>query len=185
VIEESNLRIDINRFACELLRKEKQIVGRFDSRFTGYQEKEWGDDRSYDPSTMAFFGAFTATFMDYVRRDLKWLKEDQYKVLTNVFPWNYGNATNSYLNVSENLRNTMLKNPALKVYVGSGYYDLATPYFATKYTFDHLGLDPSMRNSVTYGYFDAGHMMYIHKPDLEKLKSELTTFYNQNKVIPK
>jgi carboxypeptidase C (cathepsin A) len=185
VIETSNLRIDLNRFACELLREQKQIVGRFDSRFVGYQEKAWGDDRGYDPSAMAIFGAFTATFMDYVRRDLKWMKEDQYKVLTSVYPWNYGNATNSYLNMSENLRNTMFKNPALKVYVASGYYDLATPYFATKYTFDHLGLDPSMRNNVSYGDFEAGHMMYIHKPALEKLKSDLTTFYNQNKVIPK
>ncbi len=177
LIEASNLRIDINRFACELLRDRKQIVGRFDSRIIGMQEKGWGDDRAYDPSAMAIFGAFTATFMDYVRRDLKWIKDDQYKVLTSVYPWNYGNATNAYLNLSENLRNTMVKNPALKVYVASGYYDLATPYFATKYTFDHLGGDPSLHQKVSFGDFEAGHMMYIHPPSLAKLKSQLSDFY--------
>ena len=125
----------------------------------------------------AIFGAFTATFMDYVRKDLKWKEEGQYKVLTNLYPWNFGNATNCYLNMSEDLRNTMIRNPALRIYVASGIYDLATPYFATKYTFDHLKLDPSQKNKITYGYFDSGHMIYTNKPSLEKLKKELTSFY--------
>ena len=29
-------------------------------------------------------------------------------------------------------------NANLRVYVANGYYDLATPYFATRYTVDHL-----------------------------------------------
>lgn len=181
VVKRANLRLDMARFATELLRDHKQILGRFDSRFVGFQENAWGDYRGYDPSTAAIFGAFTATFMEYIRKDLKWTRDDQYQVLTSISHWNYGNASNSYLNMSENLRNCMTKNPALKVYVASGFYDLATPYFATRYTFDHLGLEASLRNHVTYGFFESGHMMYVHIPSLEKLKSDLTEFYKSAK----
>ena len=70
----------------------------------------------------------------------------------------------------------MTKNSALKVYVASGYYDLATPYFATDYTFDHLGLADELESNVTISYYEAGHMMYIHKESLVKLTKELSAF---------
>ena len=60
--------------------------------------------------------------------------------------------------------------------MANGYYDLATPYFATEYTFNHLGLDESLRGNLRMGYFEAGHMMYIHMPSLAKLKTELDRF---------
>lgn len=64
-----------------------------------------------------------------------------------------------------------------KVFVGNGYYDLATPYFATAYTFDHLAFDPGFAERVTQAYCECGHMMYIRKPDREKLKRDLAAFY--------
>jgi carboxypeptidase C (cathepsin A) len=70
----------------------------------------------------------------------------------------------------------MTQNPALKVHVANGYYDLATPYFATEYTFDHLGLPEHLRGNVSMSYYEAGHMMYIRQHDLEKLKEELGRF---------
>ena len=71
----------------------------------------------------------------------------------------------------------MTRNTELHVFVASGYYDLATPYFASDYTFTHLGLDPSLREHVTIEYYDAGHMMYINQPSLEKLQADLARFY--------
>jgi carboxypeptidase C (cathepsin A) len=70
----------------------------------------------------------------------------------------------------------MTQNPFLRVYVAKGYYDLATPFFAADYTFDHLGLDPSLRGHLTGGYYEAGHMMYVHLPSLAKLKQDLKAF---------
>jgi carboxypeptidase C (cathepsin A) len=70
----------------------------------------------------------------------------------------------------------MTQNPDLEVFVANGYYDLATPFFATEYTFSHLGLDPSLEGHVTLRYYEAGHMMYIHKPSLEKLRGDLVEF---------
>jgi carboxypeptidase C (cathepsin A) len=62
------------------------------------------------------------------------------------------------------------------VYIANGFFDFATPYFATEYTFNHLGLDESLRGNLRMGYFEAGHMMYIHLPSLAKLKGELEGF---------
>ncbi|MEW5829627.1 MAG: peptidase S10, partial [Chloroflexota bacterium] len=83
---------------------------------------------------------------------------------------------NQYLNVAETLRRAMSINKYLKVFVANGYYDFATPYFATEYTFNHLGLDESLRGNVSMGYYEAGHMMYIHMPSLEALKTDLAEF---------
>lgn len=175
-VERSNLRIDMMRYAKELLRNQRRTIGRFDSRFQGIDIDAVGEYFEYDPSADAIFGAFTATFNHYVRKDLKWEKDTHYKILTNVQPWKYGNG-NQYLNVAENLRSVMTKNPYMRVFVANGYYDLATPFFATEYTFNHLGLDPSFPSHVTMTYYDAGHMMYIYRPSLVQLKKDLSKYY--------
>jgi len=100
-----------------------------------------------------------------------------YEILTGrVRPWNFGQFQNRYVNVAETLRGAMTQNPALKVFVANGYYDLATPYFATEYTFNHLGLDPTLRTHVSMSYYEAGHMMYTHKPSLGKLREDMANF---------
>ena len=68
------------------------------------------------------------------------------------------------------------KNPYMRLFVASGYYDLATPYFATQYTLAHLGLDPSLRGNVTTGEYEAGHMMYIDERSLALLKRDVDHF---------
>jgi len=70
----------------------------------------------------------------------------------------------------------MTYNPFLKVFVANGYYDLATPYLATEYTFDHLGIDAELQKNISMGYYEAGHMMYIHEPSLVKIKEDLAAF---------
>jgi carboxypeptidase C (cathepsin A) len=78
--------------------------------------------------------------------------------------------------VADTLRRAIAQNPALRVYVASGYYDLATPYFATDYTLSHLALDPSLRRNLSVSYYESGHMMYIHRPSLLRLRDELAAF---------
>ena len=90
-------------------------------------------------------------------------------------PWDWGGRT-GYVDTSEALRSAFAKNPYMKMFIASGYYDLATPYFATEYTVNHLGLDPTLHASITTAEYEAGHMMYIHNPSLEKLKADVTAF---------
>ncbi len=176
-IERSDLRVTMQAFGKELLRSRGLTVGRFDSRFTGLDRTVAGSRPDYDASYAAAQGPFTAALNHYVRAELKFESDLPYEILTGrVYPWNYGDWQNSYLNVSENLRRAMTRNPYLKVFAANGYYDLATPYFATEYTFAHLGLDKSLRGNVSMGYYEAGHMMYINLPSLAKLKTDMAAF---------
>jgi carboxypeptidase C (cathepsin A) len=179
-IERSNLRIPDYRFFKELLRKRGRTVGRLDSRFLGIDLDTISDGTQNDPSYTNIIGPYTATFYDYVRRELKFEKDTPYEIINGqVSPWSYAQHENQFVYVAETLRQAMSTNPYLKVFVANGYYDLATPYFASEYTFNHLGLDSSLRANITMGYYEAGHMMYIHTPALELLKLDLASFITQ------
>lgn len=172
----SHLRINMFRYVKELLRNQNRTVGRFDGRYKGIDSDSCGESFEYDPSFEAIIGVFTSTINQYLRADLGWKKDEEYKILANVWPWNYGSAQNQFLNVAEKLREVMSKNPMMKVYVASGYYDLATPYFATDYTFTHLGVDRSLRDNVMIKLYEGGHMMYLFKPSLIEMRRDLSQF---------
>jgi carboxypeptidase C (cathepsin A) len=177
-IERANLRIHIQRFDKELLRDQRRTIGRFDSRIKGIDADAAGERPDYDPSYPIVQGPYTALFNQYVRADLKFESDLPYEILTGrVRPWNFGQFQNQYVNVAETLRGAITENPALRVFVANGYYDLATPFFATEYTFNHLGLDPSLRKNILMSYYEAGHMMYTHKASLVKLRDDLAAFF--------
>ncbi|HTQ09588.1 MAG TPA: hypothetical protein VMI31_05910, partial [Fimbriimonadaceae bacterium] len=90
--------------------------------------------------------------------------------------WEWGSAAEGMPDVSESLRKAFARNPHMKLFIASGYFDLATPYFATKHTVAHMGLDAEVRGNISTGEYEAGHMMYIHTESLRKLKSEVTAF---------
>jgi carboxypeptidase C (cathepsin A) len=175
-IDQSNLRIDQAHFAKELLRGEKRTVGRYDSRFKGQDEKPASDVPDYDPSEAVVRPAFTTAFNNYIRTELKYKSDAEYRILRGIRDWDWGTAMQGFPNVTDALRRGLVKNPYLKMFVASGYYDLATPYFATHYTIDHLNLDASVHRNITTGEYDAGHMMYIQSESLVKLKKDVGSF---------
>lgn len=176
-VKRTNLRPEIQAFVKELLRDQRTTVGRLDSRFKGMDRDAAGEENEFDPSYAAIQGPFTATFNDYARQDLGFQSDLPYEILTDrVRPWSYGEFENQYANVAEDLRRAMSQNPTLKVFVGNGYYDLATPFFATEYTFKHLGFEPDYNRRVSLHYYQAGHMMYIRRPDHEQLKKDIAAF---------
>lgn len=177
-VTRANYRIEISRFTKELLRDQARTVGRFDSRLKGTDSDSAGERHEYDPSYAAVQGAYTATLNQYLRRDLRYETDLAYEILTGrVQPWDFGDAKNRYLNVSNPLRSAMTKNRDLRVFVASGYFDLATPYFGTDYTVSHLGFDPELAKKISVNYYEAGHMMYIHKPSHEKLRKDLAGWF--------
>lgn len=175
---DANMRVDVPAFMKQLLHAENRIIGRFDTKVEGISVDPCRKNAETDPSSDVIMGGFTATFNDYVRKDLLWPGFEEYKILTNVFPWNYGDkGSNQFLNVSANLRDVMSRNTSLKVFIASGLFDLATPYFATEYTINHLQLDPSIKSNIIRHFYDGGHMMYLYEPTLKKLKMDLIEFY--------
>jgi carboxypeptidase C (cathepsin A) len=178
-IDDSNLRVPIFRFTKELLRDQKRTVGRIDSRFKGIDESAATATPEYDPSIAAIRPPYTTTFNNYVRGELNYKTDLEYYILGEGItgPWEWGpGSRQGFPDTSDDLRSAFSKNPYMKVYVASGYFDLATPYFATQYTLAHMGLDPSLWGNIRTGDYEAGHMVYIDTQQLEKLKREVAGF---------
>ena len=180
-LQDCDLRIHIMRFVKELLRDERRTVGRLDSRFKGIDRDNAGETFEYDPSMAAITGPYTAAFNAYIREELGYENDLPYEILsTNVNKaWKW-ESDNAHVDVADTLRKAMNMNAHLKVHVANGYYDLATPHFATEYTFNNLGLDPALQKNISMSYYEAGHMMYVHDASLEKLKQELSAFIKQS-----
>ena len=176
-----DLRPQIHRFVKELLRDRGATVGRLDSRFAGVDRDSSRESYEFDPSYAAIQGPFTGAMNTYVREELGYESDLPYEILTGrVRPWKWGGNGQRYVATSESLRKAMAKNPALQVFVASGRYDLATPYFATEYTFAHLGSGANYGKRVEIRDYPAGHMMYIHPPSLARLREHLTEFYSRS-----
>jgi carboxypeptidase C (cathepsin A) len=179
-IDDSNLRVPIFRFTKELLRDQKRTVGRIDSRFKGIDESAATATPEYDPSIAAIRPPYTTTFNNYVRGELGYKTDLEYYILgegiTSPWEWGPSSSREGFPDTSDDLRSAFSKNQYMKLYVASGYFDLATPYFATQYTLTHMGLDPTLRGNIRTGEYEAGHMVYIDTKSLEKLKREVAGF---------
>ena len=179
-VDRADLRVPFSRFASELLAAENRVIGRYDGRYKGYVRDRLADRAEQDPSYEAVKGAFASTFNDYIRSELKYETDEPYELLASVGPWDW-ERDNGYVDVGRTLADAMTRNPFLKVHVSSGFYDFATPIFATRYTFDHLSLDPTLRANIFLDSYTAGHMMYLNLPDLKKSKADLARFINSSK----
>jgi carboxypeptidase C (cathepsin A) len=181
-IERNNLRVKNYRFTKLMLFDEGLVLGRFDTRISGpildYAENHMG----YDPGYESIVDVFTAGANYYLRKDLEYSSDEEYKVISNVFPWDFeynqsGSPFNiGFPNLSQALDVTMTKNPRMKLFVAMGYYDLATPYYGVEHTLSHLNIPEAQRGNIEKQYYHAGHMMFLHKPSLEKLHKDVSAF---------
>ena len=168
-IKQTNIRINDKRFFKEFLRDEHQIVGRCDSRFKARDADSAGERFESDPSNYEILGDFSALLNHYLRTELKYKNDINYEIHGKVSPWNYNNVQNRFLNVAESLRKAMRRNQSLKVFVANGYYDVATTYFATEYTFSHLDLNSEFKGRTKMGYYESGHRKPHH---IRRVKEE-------------
>lgn len=174
----SKLRVNPSVFEKTLLEDRGQLIGRFDAAIAGSVTSPTMPYAEYDPSLTLYVGVYSGDFNDYIRRELKYESDIQYEFLSGrVQPWNWGRGGNGgWLYVGDNLRDAISKHPKLKVLVCSGYFDLATPFFATDYQISHLGLADNLRKNIRQTYYVGGHMMYHHQPAQEKLNKDIASF---------
>jgi len=182
-IDRADLRVGAGRFRKELLREEKLTVGRLDSRFVGMDRDAAGEEYEFDPSMAAIRPPYTAAFNDYVREELGYESDLHYWILGGgIGRWDFGDE-GRFPDTSRALRDAMLRNTYMKVFVASGYFDMATPFFGTEYTLSHLGIPESLRGNLRTEEYEAGHMMYIHEGSLAKMKSDITSFFRETKSM--
>jgi carboxypeptidase C (cathepsin A) len=178
-IDNSDLRLQIYHFTKELLRDRRRTVGRLDSRFTGIDSSAVTESPEFDPLLAAVRPPYTTTFNQYVRADLGYKTDQPYHLLAEINNWDLGARGRGFADTSDALRSAFTKNPYMKVFVASGYFDLGTPYFATQYTLSHMGLDPTLRSNITTAEYQAGHMMYLDAASLAKLKKDVSAFLQE------
>lgn len=183
LIEHWDLRVSGDRFCSQLLRNEGRKVGRLDARFTGYEPGKPTDASEYDPSMSAIRAPFTAAFNTYVRDELGYETEEEYHVLRGL-EWNWGDARAGAPRTNTLLEEAFSQNPYLHLQVLSGYYDLATPFYATEYTLNRLRIDPRLRDQIEVVEYAGGHMMYIALEILQKLQKDVQAFMQKALAVP-
>lgn len=179
-ILQSNLRILMGRFQKKLLEDEGLAIGRLDGRFMGdevdkvAENPHLGDAASYQISS-----AYTASLNHYFASELKIKMDRPYITSGGGSNWRWRTVPDGQywepmpVNTAPHLGETMRRNPAMKVLVASGYYDLITPFFDAEYTFARNGI---VTDRIVMTYYEGGHMMYTHEPDLIKLSKDIREF---------
>lgn len=176
-LEQADLRITSSRFYKELLRDRGLTVGRLDSRYTGTDYDSAGETPDNDPSFYGIDGGYTAAINAYARADLKFQSDRSYVTIGNTGPWDWrlgrGRDGDAYSNVAPYIGKALRENSGLRIFVGQGWYDFATPFFAAEYALSRTGFP---QDRIQYHYYDAGHMMYVRDEDRAKLTRDIRAF---------
>ncbi|TCO35484.1 carboxypeptidase C (cathepsin A) [Kribbella steppae] len=177
-LDRVNLRIEHMRFFAELLRSRRQVVGRLDGRFTGWDADYAGETPGKDPSFSAIIGPYTAALNHYVRVELDYKNDLPYEILNMdaAKNWSFKEFEGQQITVADKLADAMRVNPHLKVHVASGHYDGATPYFATEHSLARLQIPADLVGNIETKYYPAGHMMYLHEPSRVQQSKDLAAF---------
>jgi carboxypeptidase C (cathepsin A) len=104
--------------------------------------------------------------------------ERQYATIGGVSSWDWdladqGGDARYYKNVAPYLGRALRENKDLRIFVGQGYFDFATPFFGAEYSLNRTGI-PADR--VSFHYYGSGHMMYVRDEDRAKLSSDIRAF---------
>jgi carboxypeptidase C (cathepsin A) len=176
-LEQANLRVEPARFYKELLRDRGLTVGRLDSRYTGRDYDNAGETPDNDPSFYGIDAGYTAAINAWLRGPLGYRTERSYVTIGSVGPWDWqipgGRDANAYLNLTPYLGKAMRENSGMRIFVGQGYYDFATPFFAAEYALSRTGI-PQER--IEYRYYGSGHMMYVRDEDRSALSRDVRAF---------
>ena len=184
-LKEANLRVSQPRFRKELMRDDRRTLGRYDGRFEGIDTDAAGETPESDAADTAIRGAFTGAFNDYLERDLNYSSDVDYKVsATAILDWDWKHKIRGSQRpvpvpiMGSDLGDAMRANPHLKVMSANGYFDLATPFFATEYDLSHMDIDAKLRGNLSFTYYPSGHMVYLNVDALKQFKQDLAAFYD-------
>ena len=188
-IENADLRVDLSQFRKELLRDQRQTVGRYDSRYTGVDPNASGDAPDFDASDAAISGAFVGTLQSYLANDLGYRTDMPYRMSArdaDGFKWDFShkapgvqftlNAPNTALDLAAAMRT----NPYLKVLSLNGWYDMATPFFGTEYDLEHMMLEPAQARNLEFRYYPSGHMVYLNPDALHQMRIDVERFIRES-----
>jgi carboxypeptidase C (cathepsin A) len=183
-IEKADLRINGGEFEKNLQDDSNLTTGRLDTRFSGPTMDPLSKEADYDPQSAAISSAYVSAFNDYVRKELKFGENREYKPETEVFRWwsfahkapGAAFAFPGAPNVMLDLAVAMKYNPQLKVLLNAGYFDLATPFYEGVYEMQHLPIPPDLQKNIEFKFYESGHMVYAHEASLKAIHDNVAAF---------
>jgi carboxypeptidase C (cathepsin A) len=178
LVLQNDLRVSTDVFARSLLADQGQQVGKYDSRFVLPLAGDGGDPVADDPAMGQYVPGFVAALNLHLRDELGVTIDDTYLPIefhTVNARWDYGHGPGvpSRANHADDLVVAMRRNPALQLFVGTGYYDLVTTVGSAEYTIAH-GDFPAER--VTMKTYESGHMPYLGEDSRKQVAADLRTF---------
>jgi carboxypeptidase C (cathepsin A) len=187
-IEKADLRINGGEFEKNLQDDSNLTTGRLDTRFSGPTFDPLSKEADYDPQSSAISSAYVSAFNDYVRKELKFGENREYKPEIEVYKWwsfahqapglpfAFPGATNVMLDLAV----AMKSNPTLKVLLNAGYFDLATPYYEGVYEMQHLPIPPDLQKNIEFKFYESGHMVYAHEASLKAIHDNVAAFIQKS-----
>jgi carboxypeptidase C (cathepsin A) len=177
-IDAQNLRVSNGQFAKLLLADKGQQLGIYDARYTLPLKSSGNDPVADDPAMGQYVPAFVATFNQYLRDDLAVRVDAPYQAISFLdinARWDYGFGpgvppSNDF---SPDLAVAMRRNASMRLFVGTGLYDLATTMGEAEYTVNHAGIP---LDRTTFGYYASGHMPYLGEGPRRALSADIHAF---------
>ncbi|MHB8404485.1 MAG: S10 family peptidase [Gammaproteobacteria bacterium] len=171
------------------------MTGRYDERYTTPELQPllpWPGHDSLGATTSAYSGALTAMLNHYVTQTLKYTSDRPYLqssgAVFRAWDWKFfpplselgmgvGNRTTCCgTNVAPALARAMSNDPGMQLMMNNGYYDTATPFFATEYTLNHMKLPESIQKNVHWHFYPVGHMLYFNPKVLPRVDHDIDSF---------
>lgn len=168
----NDLRVDIRKFADELLAHEQRRLSVYDARYTFPASSGPLDAVGDDPSMTQIGPAMISGLLSYIRSDLAVQIDSRYEPISWIVShqWKY---LDTRPNQAEDLARAMRQNPDMKLFVAAGQYDLMTSMGGAEYALSHGGVP---MDRVTLAQYASGHMPYIGEQNLQKLSKDLRAF---------
>ncbi len=191
-VKDTKLRVSATRYRKELFRDDDTILGRYDARFQAFDVDAAGEYPGFDPSDTGISGVYVGAFHDYIQSELKYMSSEPYNLqgpgINENWDWHHrpsgggpggGGGRGGQLQPDTviDLGDAMRKNPHLKVFSANGWFDLATPFFGTEHDIAQMMLPPSIASNVSFGYYPAGHMVYLNVDALKEMHADLEKWY--------
>jgi len=164
-------RLGISEFRREFDRRNGRVTGRYDGSVLGLDPSP---DSSYshfgDPSGDSLIAPLTSAVVELTMHTLNWHPDGPYRLLNRSISWDYGRGNNPTQSITE-LRQILALDPKMKLLVGHGLFDLATPYFGSKLWLDQLPAFAST-DRVKLVIYPGGHMFYSREAARQAFRSE-------------
>jgi len=176
---DSNLRISNEAFQSLLLASKGERLGQLDGRISTTVKPVSATPSPYnDPSFASTINTSVVNpISTYFTDTLQFPAKGKYVSLNLKanFAWTWPaiNGVFEYWTVAPYVAAALQKHPQMRIFVAGGYFDLATPLYATMYTLDHVGAD---LKRTTYVNFATGHDTFDTEENLKLLTDKVRQF---------